>query len=491
MSRVVLLYGKQALLDEYNERVAKKLNTKSSAVKGNPSKTVGVVRGMQQMMMDIETYHPHNCYLGVHSTVGGLFNAKQEFYRLISVLLSDLGLIFDIRSPSPWRIIMELWTRRIIDESEMARVKECLSIANEIRLKAYFAYNKQKELVSPVPQYTSTTEQSTDVPIFSDFDEDILVHFLSTSHDIHTRCHIFCFKFYQEGEIDTSSLRKASVPSSNAILFGHLYHRLQHFPKALEWFKSVPKDSADVIESLRGQGKIYFEYGEYMKSAECFEKALELRYKNGEPFDMAWLACINSYAMALRNMDQHKKAGVMMQEAIEKHHQIYGKDSETVTLCSLMLNLGVIYASDDPKSAIETFEVVERMQNKLMDVPDQDAIGLSLNMAWALSKLDQLELSLECMKRALQLGHQVYGKHNQSFHLAKIYQSAGIVYENFKQNNEALSWYKRSLELLQLVFRDNPHPGKTITGSANDTKVFILLRPVAQSELALALYVKI
>ena len=463
MSRVVLLYGKQALLDEYNERVAKKLNTKSSAAKGNPSKTVGVVRGMQQMMMDIETYHPHNCYLGVHSTVGGLFNAKQEFYRLISVLLSDLGLIFDIRSASPWRIIMELWTRGIIDESEMASVKECLSIANEIRLKAYFAYNKQKELVSPVPQYTSTTEQSTDVPIFSDFDEDILVHFLSTSRDIHTRCHIFCFKFYQEGEIYTSLLRNPSVPSSDATMFGHLYYRLQNFPKALEWFKSVPKDSVDEFDSLCGQGEIYLEYGEYMKSVECFEKALEIRHKNDEPFDITLLACINNLAMALKDMDQAKKAGVKMRGAIEKHHQIYGKDSETVILCSLMLNLGLIYASDDPESAFETFEVVEGMQNRLMDVPDKDAIGLRLSMAWSLSKRDQLGRSLEYMKRALQLGHQVYGKHNQSSKLANIYKTAGMVYENFKQNNEALSWYKRSLELLRLVFRDNPHPGKTKT----------------------------
>ncbi|CAB3978239.1 tetratricopeptide repeat 28-like [Paramuricea clavata] len=142
--RVALLYGKRALLDEYNERVAEKLNTKSSAAKGNSTKTVGFIRGIQQMILDIETYHPQNCYLGVHCAVGGLFDAKKEFYRLISLLLSDLGLIFDIRSPSPWRVIMELWTRGIIDETEKNNIKECLSIANEIRLKAYFAYNRQK-----------------------------------------------------------------------------------------------------------------------------------------------------------------------------------------------------------------------------------------------------------------------------------------------------------------------------------------------------------
>ena len=35
MSRAVLLYGDQALLDKYNERVAEKLNTKSSVTRGH------------------------------------------------------------------------------------------------------------------------------------------------------------------------------------------------------------------------------------------------------------------------------------------------------------------------------------------------------------------------------------------------------------------------------------------------------------------------
>ncbi|CAB3978240.1 tetratricopeptide repeat 28-like [Paramuricea clavata] len=277
-------------------------------------------------------------------------------------------------------------------------------------------------------------EQSTDAPIFGDFDEDILVHFLSTSNDIHTRCHKFCFKFHQEGKIDVNLLRNPSFRSSKATLFGHLYFRLQHFPKALEWFESVPKNSADEFDSLCGQGSIYLEYGEYVKSVECFEKALEIYYQNEQPLDITLLACVNNLAMALRNMGQYKKAGVKMEEAIEKHHQAYGEDSETVILSSLMLNLGIGYASDDPRSAIGTYEVVEGMHNRLMDVPDQHAIGLSLNMACSLSELNQLERSLEYMKRALQLGHQVYGKNNQSSKLAQIYKTAGTVYKNCNQN---------------------------------------------------------
>lgn len=117
------------------------------------------------MMVDVETYGPSStCYLAV----GALFNAKKEFYRLISLLLSDLGIIFGIRSPSPWQVILELQIQEIITMSDSENIKICLSIANEIRLKTYFANKGQKELFSPVPQYTNkATEPSADVSVIS------------------------------------------------------------------------------------------------------------------------------------------------------------------------------------------------------------------------------------------------------------------------------------------------------------------------------------
>lgn len=124
MSRALLLYGDEALLNEYNKRVAEKQNRKSSTREGKPSQTVGVIRGMEQMVADIETFGP-----STNIVIGALFDTKKQFYRLISLLLSDLGMIFNIRTPSPWQVISELEHRRIITVSESANIKVCLSIA--------------------------------------------------------------------------------------------------------------------------------------------------------------------------------------------------------------------------------------------------------------------------------------------------------------------------------------------------------------------------
>ena len=251
MTRVVLLYGEEALLEEYSKYVAKELNKKSYETIKESTFSVGFTRGIRQIIDDITTYDPSNSLL--KSPVGGLFNTKKHFHRLISLLLSDLGLVFDVKSPSPWQVISELRNQDIIAASDSINLKICLSIANEIRVKAYFANWGQKERFSPVLQSPGTTEQFASDPIYRDFDEDTLVRLLSTNTDLHRRCHKFCLKCVQQNEVDASILRNHSFPSK-ALVMSELYLRLQKFPKAVEWLKSVPKDSPDYARCAFARG---------------------------------------------------------------------------------------------------------------------------------------------------------------------------------------------------------------------------------------------
>ncbi|XP_028410641.1 uncharacterized protein LOC114533329 [Dendronephthya gigantea] len=463
MSRVALLYGDQALLNEYNERVAEKLNAKSSKTgEKSSSKTVGVIRGMRQMVDDVQTYHPFNSYLGHHCNAGALFDTKKQFYRLISLLVSDLGMIFDVRSPSPWQVISELQARGIISVPESLNIKVCISIANEIRLKTYFANNGQKELFSPVPEYgNTTTEESADIPIFRDFDEDILVRLLSTSNNLCLRCHVFCLKWIKHDHIDDRIFQNPYFVMPKAVQMGHLYFRLQNFHKSLEWMKSAPKDRPYYASSLSGQGKVYLIFGEYAKSIGCFEEALQFiewdEYESG-PHVISWY---NDLAYALLRVGKYKMARMRLEEAVCKHNEMYNEGSKTVFLSGLMQNLGVAYGMlGDTALAVETYNEVREINKGLTKVPDAPVIYLNIHMAFALSELGQHAQSLEYIERALQLSHKVFGANNLSIHLADIYHIAAVVYGRCNLNDKAVSLFKRSLELYKLLFGDKPYPGK-------------------------------
>ena len=456
MARTALLYGDEALLNEYNERVNEKLNAKSSEIEGKCIKTVGAIRGMQQMKLDIQTYDPFGSHMGINNPVGACFNAKNQFYRLISLLLSNLGMIFNIKCPSPWQIISALLTRRIISESQSLVMKECLSFANEIRLRTYFANNGQKELFSSLPHYTST--ESTDSAVFKDVNQDILVHFLKRMYDIHRWCKQF-IKCNSQDKNDRSIFHEPAASFSNAMLLGFFYYRLQNLHEALKWVESESENSPCYVHCVVAQGHINVEFGEYDKSIKCFEEALQLGYQNEPDADVFKLSI--GLATALYEVGKYEMAIDRLNEAISKHEEMVREKCQKLYLIILMGTLGYTYHYlGDLSSAVKYFEEAKEIQKELTNVPDMFVAFLNINMAVTLSELDRFEESIECIEKGLQLSHKTFGKNNLSIILAEVYHYAGRVYAGCNQKDKAVCWFERSLELYQRIVGDDPHPGK-------------------------------
>lgn len=409
------------------------------------------------MMEDIDTYDPDNTYLGDNSNIGGLFDTKKHFYRLISLLLSDLGLVFDIRSPSPWKVISGLRNQHVIAESDSTRLKVCLSIANEIRLKTYFANSGQKELFSPLLQISDTAEQSADDPFFREVDEDTLVRLLSTSADLLERCRAFGLKYVQQDEVDASVLRNhVSVPYSKPWLMTAYYFRLQKFSKALEYSNSISKDTPDYAQGANLRGVYYTFNRECKKAIECFETALKC---SQNPSHI--LMFLINLVKCLSACSEFKKAKNMLEEAMKLHDEIYGEGSETIILSQLMLCLNDhFYALDDIPSAIETLQRVEEIQKRMTPCRDMDVIHLNLAMALSYSKLCQ-NRSLDYLNKALYLCHKIFGEHSINYELAELYLKAASVYTSCGRHSEAFSMLERSLKLTEALHGDTVNASKS------------------------------
>ena len=468
MTRVTLLYGEEALLVDYNKRVAEKLNKKSSA-----SSSAGVTRGILQMMQDNITYDPASSYFD--SPIGGLFDTKKHFYRLISSLLSDLGLVFNIKYPSPWEVISELRNQNIITESDSTEFKVCLSIANEIRLKTYFANNGQKELFSPLPQSPDPAEQSTEHPIFREFDEDTLVRLLTTSTDLHQRCHKFVLKYNQQGKVEATILKYQ--PVSRPLILERFYCRVQNFSKASKIRESIPEDSPEYAQCAGARGDDHLRKKEWKKAIECFEEALKcsqdpfhtLTFEEAlkcsqDPFHT--LTFYRNLVFCLLQIFQLEKAKIKLEEAIKLHEESYGKDFETVIWSQLMLERGHLsYKRDEMQSAIEYFENVEKMQERMTRCNDIHTVNLNILMAVTCSKLNETDRALKHIRRVLRLVHKLFGEHNLSSELPKIYKEAAYVYRKCGRYHEASSMLERSLKLATTLYGNTAHPGKIVNQS--------------------------
>ena len=455
MTRATLLYGEQGLLDEYNNHVHEKLNEKSPKTKRKPTLSVGFTRGIRQMEEDIETYDPFYSYYNSYS--GSLFGSKKDFYRLISLLLTDLGLVFDIRSPSPWKIISELQNQDIFSEANSTILKVCLSIANEIRLKTYFANGGQKELFSPLSQSSDTPEQSTDDPIFRDLDEDTLVRLMSTSIDLHRRCHEFCIEYFHRDKVDASILRKQFF-SSKALVRFELYFRLQKFNKAWECLKSIPKDSPEYVKCVHYEGIHHELKGEHKKSIECYETASE---NSQNPFQRLSLQCY--IANTLCKNKQFKECRDKLEEAMKLHDEIHGRGSKTKSLSELLLiRADLFYRLRDMPSAIKTLQRVEEIQKQITRCSDMNVMKLNLCMAASYSELCQKDQSLHYLEKALRLSRKLFGEHNLSYVLGNIYTNSALIYQKCGLHDKALPLVERNLKLLESLYGDAPEVGKIV-----------------------------
>ena len=460
MTRVTLLYGEETLLVEYNKRVAEKLNEKSSEkTMRKSSSCVGFIRGIRQMKEDIDTYHAHNTYL--KPLIGGFFNTKKDFYRLISLLLIDLGLVFGIRSPSPWQVITELRNRDIITESDSTKFKECLSIANEIRIKTYFANGGQKELFSPLRPIPDTAEQSTEHPILPVLDQDILVRVLITSNDLQKRCSTLYLKYIQEDKVDYSIFRNP-ISSSVEVMRSDIYTRLQNFDKSLEILESalesIPKDSRKYAQCVSAQGNHHLVKKKWKKATECYEDALQY---SKDPYDSLFF--YSNLTTCLLQRSQFKKAEAKLEEAMKLHEEIYGKGSETKILSRLMLHRGnLFYVRKDTQSALETFQRAEQIQKRMTCFNDAEVISVNTHIAWAYSDLRQSDRALDYLNRVLCLSHKILGEHSRSWVLVTTYYNAAIVHRKCGRYDDASSMLDRSFKLAESLYGDNAHPGKIV-----------------------------
>ena len=160
---------------------------------------------------------------------------------------------------------------------------------------------------------------------------------------------------------------------------------------------------------------------------------------------------------------QLRKAKSKLEDAMELHDEIYGEGSETIILSDLMLRLGLLYLQlEEISSAIETLQRVEQMQKRITRCTDLNVINLNIHMAFSYSRLCQNDRALDCLEKALCLSHKIFGEHNISSELLKLYGNAANVYAQCARFDEALSLQKRSLKLAESLYGDTPHPGRIV-----------------------------
>lgn len=156
LSNVSFLYGNdQSLVDTYDAVVL----SMTEAVEGNAELNARQVSAVGCLQKTLEEFQ----FSLNASDIGLISSIKKKFYRVVDLLVMDLGKFQypGVVDNSPWEIVRRFREAGVISPAGLHNLTVVVGIVNEVRLMAYLRSGRQDELFSFFSQSTDINYELT------------------------------------------------------------------------------------------------------------------------------------------------------------------------------------------------------------------------------------------------------------------------------------------------------------------------------------------
>lgn len=292
------------------------------------------------------------------SIAGGLFDVKEEIYRIFDRLICQIGKLLDLQEDNSWKILKLVNVEGICNKKGFLNLQKNLAFANLLRVKTYIHYQHQREKLFPFKKeggkdklmeifQLSASELKIDGNLFE---------FYYTVKPLHQKLVIYCnalekyFKFAQgtfnESQIliaDAFTIPKFIDLIKDEIFYdNYIIHKLSICNRLTLWPKIV-KIAEKHLDEYKGQsskvtsvnqflGTAYFKLHVYEQALQCFLKTVEF-YKNLYKKNSLSLAInLNNLAAAYYGLKQYEDSMNSYQKALSIYKNI---DHPQISSCLL------------------------------------------------------------------------------------------------------------------------------------------------------------
>ncbi|MBS4170817.1 tetratricopeptide repeat protein [Neochlamydia sp. AcF95] len=477
------LLGNEELTRQYTENIQEKLNTpyqKGLNLRQHLAKE-------HLVQSDMATFEPGIGYLG---NEGMLFKVKNDLYRFPHLALDRLALLKGLNASDTFTRIDQLNELRIITNRAAIKLKEWMSIALFMRLKTYFHYQAQREMMNPLLKSFGFDEPGIIQKQFA-LDQRSL-------ENIKHIYHIF-IPFYKamQGFFagDEDSLNSSILYDESPKTQGHIAMRLFQYEEAKEWYIKALINNSEDSGPLIALGGIYLRLGKLKQAINCAMRALKLDRKLFGKNNPQVAIDYTLLGMIYEEIELDK-AVKYIKKAIKIDYKFYGKAHPMVA--SRYNSLGQIYqkkmnleeAVNNTKKAIkidlkfydETHPIVKSLYNNLgliysaqgnfegaikvinnvleidrtrgsenyLDVPTRYN-----NLAMIYQTKGNLEQADKNTRRARDINVQLFGEHHPA--VAQSYSYLGEISRKNKNLNKAVKYINKALEI-NLKYFGESHP---------------------------------
>ncbi|WP_213151792.1 tetratricopeptide repeat protein [Neochlamydia sp. AcF95] len=412
---------------------------------------------------------------------GMLFKAKNDFYRFPHLALDRLALLKEIVASDTFGRIDQLNKLGVITEGAAEKLKDWMSIALFMRLKTYFHYQAQQEMMNPL------------IKPFGFNEPELIKKQFAVDHETLEKVkkiyRIF-IPFYQamrdflaghENNLSSSDLND-DLPQTQ----GYIALRLFQSQEAKKWFHEALKKDSENFESLNELGLIYEQEGSLKLAAKYLNQARKVAL-NSHRENKFFVASVYNNLISLyptevnfeNAIDYANQALKILRELVGEDHPyiagaynnlgfIYqeqgnlGKAKEhsnkslTINLKFFKENpanvardynsLGMICLDD--KDLIKAMDFVNQALNINLNFYSEMHPNVALNynnLATIYQKQGKLEKAMENAKKALAIDLKFFGENHPA--VATDYNNLGDVYREQGNFGQAAEYVRKSLKI--------------------------------------------
>ncbi|XP_019643171.1 PREDICTED: uncharacterized protein LOC109484359 [Branchiostoma belcheri] len=403
----------------------------------------------------------------------GLIDVKKELYRFPAVAVDCLALSSGIIPTTVWETIDKMESQQVISPNNAHHLTVLTSISAELRLKTYIANGGQKENLSALasmerqessPQTNDNDMQTTAlIPVFHIGNEKLLFRYYYTAIPLKKALTEWHGK--KPSELLSSVLE---LYDNSLRVQGKMYYELCKYRLATTFFcQALEEENGNDDEKILLLNDIqvaYFRMGDYQKVIGYNEQALRMCGQNSAytPCLIAEIHSMLGNALACSGNDM--EAVRYYEQALQMFRSVYGKRTAHPDIAVLLNSLGEswIFLADYNKAlgyfgeALQMHRLISPFRHTTAN-PDIAILLRNMGMAWY--HLNDYKKAIDFNINALQMQRCIYGHSTAHPEIATSLNNLGGAWSRLGDHRRGMSYCEQALAMVRSIYgQDTAHP---------------------------------
>ncbi len=429
LTNVSYVTGSQLLFTEYQALVHKALTSSYDC-----KHTVSNVMARRLLNNDLNTFG-----FSIENLIDeeNFFSIKQNFYRLVALLIEDLCILNNITVQSTWNRIEALFQNKIFNEKSKNIIQWALSEIMYLRVKNYLNYDKQYE-------YINLDLKQTNVNGVKSYKNNIVQ--VKNIYKVLFSLQIGVIQHIKNGGSIAISLDK------NLTLESSVAMRVKDYSEVIHNYKLMLSNDQDNVNLLNSLGYTYAKMGNYEQALYYYFKALRAAKNDYFEPNEEMANRLSHIALLLQQTKRFNDSIYYAQKSfvISKKLHEHGSYKLVPTLCNLS---SVLRNSGARDQALLCLNLAESINIRVTNNSNNNCEKIIEELALIYRESGDLIKSINYHNKLLILRKAKYG--NTHPKTAQAFYGLGVSYYIQENTQKSLTYLQQSLHIYQILYNNN------------------------------------